>query len=385
MDITEYKISGMHCAACAAAVERTVKRVPGVETGSVNLATEHLRVRGENVLPESIRAAVEKAGFTATLITDAASQVAKDRAEREAALKGQQRRAIVAIAFAAPLFYLAMGPMIGLPSPVSMHDQPALYALIQILLLLPVLVAGRQFYVSGFSALIRLHPNMDSLVAVGTIASMAYSAYSLLRILGGDRTAVHDRYWESAGVIIALIMLGKLFEARSRRKTGEAVEQMMRLAPESATVLAGDGTARTVPVAQLMRGDRIRVLPGERIPVDGKIDTGEAHVDESMLTGESMPVDKAVGDPVTGGSINGSTSFTFLAERVGSDTTLAGMIRLVEEAQGTKAPVSRLADKIAGIFVPCVFGIALLSALIWALAGESLGFVPAMWRRRRSR
>ncbi|MEG1883758.1 MAG: heavy metal translocating P-type ATPase [Clostridia bacterium] len=375
MTITEYKISGMHCAACAAAVERTTKRVAGVESSSINLATEHLRIRGEAVAVENILRAVEKAGFSASLITDAASQVTKDRLERQASLRVQQRRAVVAIVFAIPLFYLAMGPMIGLPSPISMHTQPLAYALMQVLLLLPILIAGRQFYTVGFSALIKLHPNMDTLIAVGTLSAIIFSLFSLLRIIRGNASAVHDMYWESAGVIIALVMLGKLFEARSKRKTGDAVERMMRLAPENASVLDEDGDMHTMPVSQLMAGDRILVRPGERIPVDGRLDNGVAQIDESMLTGESMPVDKNVGDPVTGGSINGNTSFTFLAERVGSETTLSGMIRLVEEAQGTKAPVSRLADKIAGVFVPVVIGIAILSAAIWAIAGQNIGFV----------
>ena len=303
------------------------------------------------------------------------SQTERDNLLREAALKGQTRRAVVAIAFAIPLFYLSMGPMVGLPSPVSMHDAPTLYAALQMLFLLPVLIAGRGFYTSGFPALVRGNPNMDTLVAVGTLSAILYSAFSFIRVIRGDAAAVHDMYWESAGVIIALVMLGKLFEARSKRKTTDAVERMMRLAPENATVLGADGGARTIPVEQLMVGDTVRVRPGERIPTDGTLREGVAHIDESMLTGESMPVDKGAGDSVTGGSINGNTGFTFTVTRVGDDTTLSGMIRMVEEAQGSKAPISRLADRIAGIFVPVVFGIAVLTAIIWAFAGESVGFV----------
>lgn len=375
MEIAEYKITGMHCAACAAAIERAMRRTPGVETGSVNLATERLRVRGTGFTDETILAAVDKAGFSASRITDLRTQSQQDRIAQKRALALQTRQAIVAIAFAIPLFYLSMGPMIGLPSPISMHDKPLLYACVQVLLLIPILIAGRRFYISGFKALFHGSPNMDTLVAVGTIASIAYSLASLIRIVNGDAAAAHDMYWESAGVIIALVMLGKLFEARSKRKTSDAVDRMMRLTPETATVLSPDGTERKIPVTQLMVGDSIRVHPGERVPTDGRITEGVAHLDESMLTGESMPVDKLAGDPVTGGSINGNTAFTFSATRVGNDTTLADMIRLVEEAQGSKAPISRLADKISGIFVPVVFGIAILAAVIWAVAGKDIGFI----------
>ncbi len=374
IDIRSYKIGGMHCAACSAAVERAVSRLADVDAVSVNLATEHMRVRSSSPDDEAVAAAVEKAGFTCALITDAVSQSVSDRRERELALNRQSRRATVAIACAIPLFYLSMGPMVGLPTPVSMHTSPVAYTLLQIACLIPILIAGGSFYTNGFRALFGLHPNMDSLVAVGTLSAIVFSAFSFVRVLNGNAAAVHDMYWESAGVIIALVMLGKLFEARSKRKTGDAVERMMQLAPEHATVIAEDGE-RTIAVAKLLPGDRILVRPGERIPVDGMIDSGSAHVDESMLTGESMPVEKGVGDRVTGGSINLNTSFTFVCDRVGSDTTLASMIRLVEEAQGSKAPVSRLADQIAGIFVPTVIGIALLAAVCWAIAGESIGFV----------
>ena len=372
--ISEYKITGMSCAACSAAVERVVRKLPGVESATVNLATERLRIRGEDVTHDSVLQAVERAGFSAAPIADRRSQAERDRRAREAAMRAQKRRLWVAVGFAVPLFYLAMGPMVGLPAPVSQHDQPQAYARGQIALLIPLIAAGRPFYVRGFRALVRLHPNMDSLIALGTVSAVCYSAYSLIRIIGGDHAAAHDMYWESAGVIIALVMLGKYFEARSKGRTAEAVQALMALTPDTATVLRPDGSTREIALENLMENDRILVRPGGRIPVDGVVEAGETSVDESMLTGESLPVDKAAGDPVTGGSINGQAQFIMRATRVGDDTALAQMIRLVEDAQGSKAPVSRLADRISAVFVPVVAAIALLSAVIWLLAGESFSF-----------
>jgi len=372
--ISEYKIGGMSCAACSAAVERVVKKLPGVETATVNLATERLRVRGENITFEAVNKAVTKAGFSASVIEDRRSQAEKDRLTRFSAMRAQKRRLIVAICFAVPLFYLAMGPMVGLPAPIDMHEQALLYAIAQVALLIPILIAGRHFYVRGFRNMIRLHPNMDTLIALGTVSAMAYSTYSLIRIIGGDAFAAHDMYWESAGVIVTLVMLGKFFEAKSKGRTAEAVQTLLALTPDTATLIREDGTMHEVAAEHLMEKDRILVRPGGRIPVDGVIEDGETTVDESMLTGESLPVEKTIGSTVTGGSINGASQFIMRATRVGDDTALAQMIRLVEEAQGSKAPVSRLADRISAIFVPVVTGIALLAAIIWLLVGESFSF-----------
>ncbi len=374
MEISEFKIHGMTCAACSASVERMVRRLPGVEAASVNLMTERLRVRGDSVSFEAVAKAVQKGGFTAERILDEKTQIEEDAAQRERAQKRRRVRLIVAILFTIPLFYLSMGGMAGLPIPISMHDQPMLFALVQLLLLLPVIGAGWDFYVRGAKALFSGHPNMDSLVSVGTVASIGYSVYSIIRIGNGDSTAVHDLYLESAGVIITLVMLGKYLEARSKKKTVEAIEKMVALTPAVASVLLPDGTERQLPVEQLMVGDKILVRPGEQIPADGVIEQGNAVIDEAMLTGESIPAEKASGDSVVGGSINGMTSFVFSAVHVGNDTVLSQMIRCVEEAQGKKAPVSRLADRISAVFVPVVFGIALLSGCIWLLAGQSISF-----------
>lgn len=374
MKASDYTIRGMHCAACAASVERVVSRVNGVDAASVNLATERMRVRGESFDSAEVIRAVEKAGFTAEeyVFSDAADKTERVRKENE--IRSQRMRAIVALAFAAPLFYLSMAPMSGLWSPVSMDAHPVLYAFLQILFLVPVLVSGFGFYTRGYKALFLLRPNMDSLVAVGTSAAILFSAWSFVRLLNGDASAAHDMYWESAGVIVALVMLGKLLEARSKRRTFDAVERMMELAPDEATILLGDGSQKRVPASLLMKDDLVLVRPGERIAADGEAVQGGASVDESMLTGESIPVDKRVGDPVTGGSVNGSVPFTFRVERTGADTTLSQMIRMVEEAQGAKAPIARLADQISAVFVPAVFGAALLSAAIWLIAGESVSF-----------
>jgi len=365
----------MHCAACAASIERAVSRVSGVDAVSVNLATERMRVRGENFAGEDVLRAVSKAGFSAEVFEHSQAEEKSEQARKVAELNSQRRRAVVSLAFAAPLFYLSMAPMIGLWAPVPMQTSPVLYAIVQVALLIPVVVSGFGFYTRGFHALRLLRPNMDSLVAVGTCASILFSAWSLARLLGGDASAVHEMYWESAGVIIALVQLGKLLEARSKRRTFDAVEHMMELAPEQATLIGKDGVQRTIPVEQLLRGDLVLVRPGGQIAADGIVAEGEASVDESMLTGESIPVDKRPGDAVTGGSVNQNVPFTFRVERTGAETTLSQMIRLVEEAQGAKAPIARLADRISAVFVPAVFAAALVAAVIWLLAGEPVSFV----------
>ena len=258
--------------------------------------------------------------------------------------------------------------MMGLPSPVT-SDTPKLFALVQLALLMPVIIAGRGFYTRGISALVRLHPNMDSLIAVGTIASMAYSLYSVWRIFNGDMHGVHELYFESIGTIITLVMLGKYFEARAKGKTGDA---LINLAPDEASVIDKSGVERRVRIEELLPGDVVIVRPGENMPVDGTIVSGATSVDESMLTGESMPIDKLEGDSVTGGSLNISSAITVKAVHVGDDTMLSGMIRLVSEAQGAKLPIERLADKISGVFIPIVGAIAIVSGAIWLIVGEPL-------------
>ncbi len=374
MQILEFSVTGMSCAACSAAVERVTRRLPGVESAVVNLAAERLRVRGEALDASAVMAAVSRAGYGASPVADRKTQAEADRLRRESASKKQRRKLLVALCFAIPLFYLAMGPMAGLPSPVSMHEEPLAYGLIQLALLVPIVIAGRDFYRRGAAALFHLAPNMDTLIAMGTLAAMLFSAVSLVRVAAGDHMAVEGMYWESAGVIIALVLLGKQLEGRSKQKTADAVYRLLSLAPAQAERVLPDGTAQLIPVESLMAGDVLRVRPGARVPADGTLTEGAASVDESMLSGESLSVDKKPGERVTGGSINGPTMFLMRAERVGDDTTLAGMVRLVEEAQGSKAPVSRLADRISAVFVPVVVGIATLAAAAWLLAGKPLSF-----------
>lgn len=374
MKIYEFKITGMSCAACSAAVERVTRRLPGVESCSVNLATERLRVRGEQIHIEDLQERIQKAGFTATPIVDRDQQAKLDELQQKRQARLQLIRLCVALVFGLLLMYVGMGSMMGLPSPISMTERPILFTLLQIVLLLPILFVGRQFYVRGFRNAIRLHPNMDTLIALGTSAAILYSLVSFVRVLRGDIGAVHEMYWESAGTIVALVMLGKFFESRSKRKTTESIRTLMQLAPDHANLITEDGTIKHIPVSDLMIGDRLLVHPGERIPTDGKLESETASVDESMLTGESMPVEKLCGDMLTGGSINGASSFTMTAVRVGEDTSLSQMIRLVEDAQISKAPVSRLADKISGIFVPVVLGIAIVTAIVWLCVGQSVSF-----------
>lgn len=369
--ITEFSITGMSCAACSKAVERAVGRVDGVEAAHVNLATERLRVRSENDISQSVIAAVERAGYGAAVAQSIKKQSAIDEEKKLREIAQKKRELIIAAIFTIPLFYISMGTMMGLPSPVT-SDTPKLFALVQLALLMPVIIAGRGFYTRGISALVRLHPNMDSLIAVGTIASMAYSLYSVWRIFNGDMHGAHELYFESIGTIITLVMLGKYFEARAKGKTGDALKALINLAPDEASVIDKSGVERRVRIEELLPGDIVIVRPGENMPVDGTIVSGATSVDESMLTGESMPIDKLEGDSVTGGSLNISSAITVKAVHVGDDTMLSGMIRLVSEAQGAKLPIERLADKISGVFIPIVGAIAIVSGAIWLIVGEPL-------------
>lgn len=371
--IKEYSIGGMSCAACSSSVERAVRRIPGIDAANVNLSTERLTVRSEEDLSSEVFAAVEKVGFTISNIESIKKQSIIEAERRKRDMQLRKHNLILALIFTIPLFYVSMGHMVGLPIPKFMTE-PRAFALTQIILLLPVLYAGRGFYVRGIKAILSLHPNMDSLIAMGTIASIGYSLYSTVLIFMGHHELMHEGlYFESAGVIITLVMLGKYLEQRAKARTGDAVAALISLTPDTARITSKDGNERIISAEEIMVGDRIRVLPGERIPVDGKIVEGFSSIDESMLSGESIPVDKSVGDNVIGGSVNTNGSFTYVSERVGDDTVLAGMIRMVEQAQGSKAPIARLADKISGVFVPTVTIIAILSAIIWLIAGESFG------------
>ena len=370
-------IGGMSCASCAAAVERAVGRVPGVSSASVNFASERLSVSWDPALTRlsEIKLAVKDAGYEA-LAADAGPAAVDEHAlakGREA--RWQKRRFVVALATAIPLLYISMGHMVGLPLPTFLHPMhdPLRFALAQLLLVLPALWAGRKFYVVGAKALLRRAPNMDSLIAIGTGAALLYSAWSTVQIALGDARAAGHLYFETVAVIIALIMLGKYLEARSKGKASEAIKKLMGLAPKTAVVVSAAGDLE-LPIDEVAVGDVIRVRPGERVPVDGVIVDGATAIDESMLTGESMPAEKGPGDKVSGATVNGQAMFTFRATAVGADTALARIVRLVEEAQGSKAPIAALADRVSGVFVPVVVAVAFLSAGAWLIGGQSIEF-----------
>lgn len=371
--IKDYSVGGMTCVACSASVERVVRKIPGVDAASVNLSNERLTVRSQYDLSEAIFAAVEKVGFTIANIESIKKQSAIEAERRKKDMQLRKNNLIIALIFTIPLFYISMGHMVGLPIP-RFISHPNAFALTQIILLIPIIYAGSGFYIRGVKAIISLHPNMDSLITLGTFASIGYSLYSTVLILNGKHNLIHEGlYFESAGVIITLVMLGKYLEQRAKAKTGDAVTALIGLTPDTSRIILKDGNEKIINSEEILVGDHIRVLPGERIPVDGKIIEGYSSIDESMLSGESIPVDKNIGDSVIGGSVNISGSFIYVSEHVGDDTVLAGMIRMVEQAQGSKAPIARLADRISGIFVPTVTAIAILSAIAWLIAGESFG------------
>ena len=369
-------IGGMTCAACARTIERVVGKLDGVASVSVNFATEKALVRYETsaVRLSEIKQAIAKAGYT-PLAVEAGTGADEHREVKEREIRVLWSKFIVSAAFALPLLDLAMGPMLGLhlPAAIDPMGHPLRYALLEAALVLPIIAAGHRFYVVGFKAILRRSPNMDSLIAMGTSAAILYSVYSVLRIARGEAGAMESLYFETAGVIITLILLGKSLEAVSKGRTSESIKKLMGLQPRTATVIHGDAESE-LPIEEVEEGDVIRVRPGEKIPVDGEVLTGRSAIDESMLTGESMPVEKEVGAAVVGGSINGNGSITFRATKVGADTVLSRIIKLVEDAQGSKAPIAQMADVVSGYFVPIVFGIAVGSAALWLLAGRPPAF-----------
>ena len=378
----KYDISGMHCAACSASVERVTRKLPGVERSDVNLTTEIMTICYDEsqVTPEQITAKVEKAGFGCALHAEKQETTQQDPADAETAeLRRKKRELIAAGIFSLVLLYVSMGQMLpfglpGLPLPdlFSMHTHPVNFAILQLLLTVPVLYCGRNFFTSGFKALFHGNPNMDSLVAIGSGCSFAYSVVMTFLISDAPHTYVHNLYYESAAVVLTLVSLGKFLESRNMQKTKGAITALMKLAPDTA-ILAASG--REVPTKSLKNGDVVLVKPGARVPADGVVTDGESSVNEAMLTGESLPVEKIAGSEVIGGSVHQNGALYVQVTRTGEDTTLARIIRFVEDAQGRKAPISKTADKVAGIFVPVVMGIAVLSAIAWAVAGEPFAFV----------
>ena len=369
------KIHGMHCAACSTRIEKVVGNLEGVAACSVNLATERAKIDYDPaaVTLAVIAETISDLGFTAESADDApdSAQAGEEAAKRLSAMK---RRLLPSFVLALGIMGLSMAHMLGIPLPGFLDPgrAPFTHTLCQFLLLLPVLYLGRNFYTSGLPALFRGIPNMDSLIAIGTGAAFIYSTWNLVEIgLGIDPVGrAHDLYFESAAMLIALVSLGKYLEARSKARTTDAIRQLLKLAPDTATLLDDDGQ-RQVPVEEIRVDDRILIRPGERIAVDGIIVDGESAVDESMLTGESMPVGKKPGDSLYGGTLNKNGALTMIAGKVGRDTMLARIVRLVQEAQGTKAPIANLADRISLYFVPAVMLIATLAGLSWFFIGDA--------------
>ena len=377
----QFRVGGMSCAACSAHVEKSVRAVPGVREVQVNLLAGSMSVEYDEGLTDALQiiAAVEHGGYTAA-VKDAKNDTPANSPQADDGLKEMKTRIIVSFAFLIVLMIFSMGPMMGLPLPGTLGDMEGAFwlALIQLALTLPIAWINRKYYINGFRTLWHRAPTMDALIAVGSGAAILYGVYALVQI--GVATAAgnwdvvhnyaHDLYFESAGMILTLVTLGKYFEARAKRKTGEAIAALMDLRPQTASVLRG-GEEVSIPVEDVQVGDLIVVRGGQSVPVDGDITEGGAFVDESALTGESMPVEKKVGDTVIGATVSKSGYLVMRAARVGDDTTLSQIIRLVEEAGASKAPIAKLADKVAGVFVPVVLGLAALTAVIWLLIGQT--------------
>ena len=375
------KISGMTCAACSARIEKVVSKIEGVESVTVNLTTEKLSayIDEEVADVQKIKTAVERAGFGWSELKEGSQQADEDRQKKEREINLLWKKFIVSAVFSLPLLYISMGSMLSflsfLPIPEYLEpmDYPLNFALVQILLTIPVLIAGNRFYVVGFRAIRMKSPNMDSLIAMGTTAALIYSLYSTWQIYQGNMGFVEGLYFETAGVIITLILLGKSMEAVSKGRTSEAIKKLMGLAPKTATVIK-NGKEIEISIDDVEENDIVLVKPGAKIPVDGEITEGFTSVDESMLTGESMPVDKKVGDSVFAATINKNGLIRFRATKVGDNTALAQIIKLIEDAQQSKAPIAQMADIVSGYFVPTVFVIAIASFALWMLSGETLSF-----------
>ena len=367
-------ISGMTCSACSAAVERSVLKLEGIKKASVNFAngTGYFEYDPAAVNIGKIKEKITEAGYK-PLDADMKEEEKEDLYNKE--IRSLGIKFIVSLIFAVPLLYVAMGHMMGLHLPdfINPEINPGNFAIAQVILVIPILVAGNGFFVRGFRNLLKRSPNMDSLIAVGTSAAVLYGLFSVYQIFSGQVHYVMDLYFESAGVIITLILLGKFLEAKTKGKTSSAIKKLIGLQPKKAVIIK-DGEPHEVLIEEINAGDIILVKPGEKIPVDGIVVKGHTSVDESMLTGESIPVGKKADDKVIGGSINKNGSIEFRATKVGTDTMLSQIIKLVEEAQGSKAPISRMADTISGYFVPIVMVIAVIAGLAWYISGSGLVF-----------
>ncbi len=377
METQTLAVKGMHCASCVRAVEKSAKNVKGIAGVEVNLAAETLSIQSDKPIGEKTYATLAKA------LSKAGYQLSKSDSEQQEAdanldLEKAGTRFVYSAIAALPLLVLAMGPMLGLPLPKSIGPEsaPLIYALIQLLLTLPIIWFGRHFYLRGFPALFTGQASMDSLVAIGTLAALGYSSFSLIRIFKGDAQAVHALYFESAGVIISLVLMGKFLEARAKQRARKEMRALLDLSPKTALRVRNEGDieGQEVSVQDIVIDDLIRVLPGQAIPVDGEVVSGLSAVDESLLSGESIPVTKEVGSAVYAGSINGNGSLLFKCTARGADSLLHHIAKLVEEAQAGKAPIARLADKVSAWFVPTVIGLAFISLALWLLAGQGLAF-----------
>ncbi len=377
-----FRVGGMSCAACSAHVEKSVGAVPGVTTVQVNLLAGSMAVEYDETACDSAKiiAAVESGGYTAE-VDDGKQQAAPAQGEQvDEALHEMKKRIIVSAVFMVVLMYFSMGEMVGLPLPSYAAGMDGMFvlALTELVLTLPIVIINRKYYINGFKTLLHRAPTMDALIAVGSGAALVYGIYALVRIGTAPtpeaaHSFMHDLYFESAGMILTLVTLGKFFEARAKRKTGEAIAALMDLRPKMATVIRGGQTIE-VPIELVKVGDLVVVRGGQSVPVDGVITEGSAFLDESAITGESMPVERHAGGTVIGATVSKSGYFVMRASRVGDDTTLSQIIRLVEEAGASKAPIAKLADKVAGVFVPVVMAIALVTAVIWLIAGETPSF-----------
>ncbi|MBQ2960153.1 MAG: heavy metal translocating P-type ATPase [Oscillospiraceae bacterium] len=376
-----YDISGMSCAACSARVEKAVSALPGIESCSVNLLTNSMAVEG-SVSEAEIVAAVTAAGYGAAPKGAAkASHQNEEDALADHETPVLKRRLVYSLGFLAVLMYISMGHMVGLPQLPLLDKSPSAFALSQLLLAGIVMVINQKFFISGFKSLLHRAPNMDTLVALGSAAAFVYSCYAMFQMTALESFAEanhlrHELYFESAAMILTLITVGKMLEARAKGKTTDALRGLMKLAPQTATIVENE-IERIIPIEELKKDDIFAVRPGESFPVDGIIIEGTSSVDESALTGESLPVDKTVGDRVSAATVNHEGYLRCRALRVGEDTTLSQIIRMVSEASATKAPIAKIADKVSGVFVPVVMSIAVLTLIVWLLLGESFGFAIA--------
>ncbi len=385
----QYTVTGMSCAACSARVEKAVNQVPGVTSCSVSLLTNSMGVEG-SADPQEVVKAVENAGYGAEEKRTGEAKQPSSKGSGEEMLKDREtpilkKRLLASLGFLMVLMYFSMGVMMwGWPAPRFFAENPVAMGLLQLLLAIAVMVINQKFFISGFKGLIHRAPNMDTLVALGSGASFAYSVYALFAMteaqMHGDMEGVmhymHEFYFESAAMILTLITVGKMLEARSKGRTTDALKGLMRLAPKTA-VIVKDGVEETVPIEEVQKGDVFVVRPGENIPVDGIVLDGHSAVNESALTGESIPADKEAGDKVSAATVNQSGFIRCEATRVGEDTTLSQIIQMVSDAAATKAPIAKVADKVSGVFVPAVIGIAILTFIIWMLAGQTFGFALA--------